>query len=91
MPAIKEKVEGFKLSKGQLAFTKNFKKRAQVMKLIQGQFIAKAGEVKRLGQLLDSMGEQMKTALRFAPKEPTIELEGQEPPSEGGRQQGSQL
>lgn len=82
MPAEKTKVEGFKLTKEQMSFTKKMKDFQKVFALIQNQFVLKAGETQRLGQLLDGMEEKMKTALRMPPKEPTIELEGQEPPME---------
>lgn len=88
--AEREKVEGFRLTKEQVNFTKKYREFNKVFGMIQGQFFVKAGETKRLGELLEGMEEKMQIALRLAPKEPVRELEGQEPPKLDGEQGGAE-
>lgn len=70
-------VEKFKLTKGQLAFQKEYGKLAKVGKMLSREAAKVAAKGRSLAEMLREVEGGMQQLLQNAPEDPTKELSGQ--------------
>ncbi len=78
MPDDKGKVEGFKLTKEQISWSKDYGKLAKVSKMIQNGLRIEYGKLQTLQKLLEQSQGVKAKMLKGAPVNPINEIEGQQ-------------
>ena len=75
--AEQEKVENFKLTKGQRDFQKSYKKLKGIGNVLSQKIAQHVAEGRSMGQMLEQINGGLNQMLQQAPKNPMSELEGQ--------------
>jgi hypothetical protein len=73
-----EEVEKFKLSKEQMAWTKQHAQKAKIYEMVQGKLMEQMAGVRRLQELAGTLQQGLIRSMQMAPEKKMKELEGQE-------------